>query len=67
MKPHVIIFVGTTHDIHWYNRPSGAYKLATYLRQNGFRVQVIINCTSLTRAGYQQVFDTYVSEDLLWI
>ena len=67
MKPHVIIFVGTTHDIHWYNRPSGAYKLATYLRQNGFRVQVIINCTSLTRAGYQQVFDTYGSEDLLWI
>lgn len=59
--------MGTTHDIYWYNRPAGAYKLATYLRQHGFTVQVIINCTALTKQGYQQVFDTYGSDRLLWV
>lgn len=59
--------MGTTHDIYWYNRPAGAYKLATYLRRHGFTVQVIINCTALSKQGFQRVFDTYGSAQLLWI
>ena len=66
-KPQVILFSGTSHDIYWYNRTCGPYKLATYLRQHGFTVQVIPNCTALTRDGYQQVFRKYASPDLLWI
>lgn len=66
-KPHVILFAGTAHDIYWYNRTCGPYKLATYLRQHGFCVQVIPNCTALTRDGYLQVFKKYASEHLLWI
>jgi hypothetical protein len=66
-NPQVILFAGTSHDIYWYNRTCGPYKLATYLRQHGFTVQVIPNCTALTRDGYQQVFRKYASPDLLWI
>lgn len=66
-KPQIILFAGTTHDIYWYNRPAGAYKLATYLRKHGFDTQVIINCTALSEQGFQQVFNTYGSERLLWI
>lgn len=66
-KPQVILFVGTTHDVYWYNRPAGAYKLATYLRKHGIDTQVIINCTAMTRQGYQAVFDKYGSDRLLWI
>lgn len=66
-KPQIIIFAGTTHDLYWYNRPCGPYKLATYLRANGFETQVIINSTALTKQGYQKVFETYASEQLLWV
>lgn len=66
-KPQIILFVGTTHDIYWYNRPCGPYKLATYLRKNGFTVQVINNSTALTQQGFQKVFHTYASENLLWV
>jgi hypothetical protein len=66
-NPQVILFSGTSHDIYWYNRTCGPYKLATYLRQHGFTVQVIPNCTALTRSGYQQVFRKYASPNLLWI
>lgn len=66
-KPQIILFAGTTHDVYWYNRPCGVYKLADYLRKHDFTVQVIINCTALTKQGYQQVFDTYGSDSLLWV
>ena len=66
-NPQVILFSGTAHDIYWYNRTCGPYKLATYLRQHGFTVQVIPNCTALSKDGYQQVFRKYASPDLLWI
>lgn len=66
-KPHAILFVGMSHDIYWYNRPCGPYKLATYLRRHGYNVQVIPNCTALTRKGYEQVMRKYASENLLWI
>lgn len=68
MKPEVILFQGTSHDPYWYNRAAGPYKLATHLEQNqGCPTQVIPNCTALTRAGYEQVFKKYGSENLVWI
>lgn len=66
MSNNVILFTGTTHDIYWYNRPAGAYKVVSHLRKNKFDGQVIPNCTALTRLGYQQVFKKYGSESLLW-
>jgi len=67
MKPEVILFQGTTHDPYWYNRAAGPYKLATYLRNStGTTVQVIPNCTALTRRGYEQVFRKYGSKQLVW-
>lgn len=66
-KPQAILFAGTSHDLYWYNRPCGPYKLATHLRANGFEVQVIPNSSALTREGYLQVFDQYASDQLLWI
>ena len=67
-KPEVILFQGTTHDKYWYNRAIGPYKLATYLKENiSCQVQVIPNCTALTRAGFEQVFRKYGSSNLRWI
>lgn len=67
MNPEAIIFQGTTHDPYWYNRAAGPYKLATYLETVvNCPTQVIPNCTALTRKGYEQVFQKYGSENLLW-
>lgn len=66
MKPEVILFQGTSHDPYWYNRAAGPYKLATYLRTVSCATQVIPNCTALTRRGYEQVFQKYASENLVW-
>ena len=67
MKPSVLLFQGTTHDPYWYNRAAGPYKLATYIRSTvSSPVQVIPNCTALTRRGYEQVFKKYASENLVW-
>lgn len=68
MKPEVILFQGTTHDPYWYNRAAGPYKLATFLKESvSALTQVIPNCTALTRAGYEQVFKKYGSNNLIWI
>lgn len=66
MRPEVILFQGTSHDPYWYNRAAGPYKLATYLGTQGTYTQVIPNCTALTRRGYEQVFQKYASENLIW-
>lgn len=56
-----------SHDLYWYNRPCGPYKLATYLRQHGFDIQIIPNCTALTKRGYEQVLKKFGSDKLLWV
>ena len=67
MKPEVILFQGTSHDPYWYNRAAGPYKLATYLEKYAScQAQVIPNCTALTRQGFEQVFQKYGSENLVW-
>lgn len=66
-KPQIILFVGMAHDLYWYNRPCGTYKLASFLRKHGFTVKVIPNCTLLTKQGYQKVIDRWASPNLLWI
>jgi hypothetical protein len=49
-----------------YNRPSGAYVLASFLRKQGYSVVVMTNFSKLSFAGLKD-FINRNSKDLLWV
>jgi hypothetical protein len=59
-----------TKEDPWYieysTPPTGAYALASHLREQGYTVLVVPHCIRLSLAGVKQIIDNN-SHDLLWV
>ncbi len=51
----------------WVSRGTGAHRIATWLRQHGYNIEVVDYCMRWTVEEWQQLLDRLVTEEILFL